>query len=85
MSIDKIYGYIKYYNITCDPILTVSECEDAAVELGMIDTTAENDNHYGVSYDPSYCYYEDGRLKFNLNTTNTGDCVGYDVCLCHAP
>ena len=82
---DKTYGYEKYYNITCDPILTASECEDAAVELGMIDTTAENDYQDFYDYDPPYCYYEGGRLKFNLNMTNTGECYSSDICLCHAP
>ena len=37
----------------------------AAVALGLSGTTAEHDGHSGVNYDPPWCYFEDGELKFN--------------------
>ena len=35
-----------------------------------------------VNYDPPYCYYEGGRLKFNSGGRNTGKCTASDNCLC---
>ena len=37
----------------------------------------------GISYDPPYCYFEGGSLKFNYGT-NYGSCTSYDKCLCKA-
>ena len=35
-----------------------------------------------MSYDPPFCYYEGGVLKFNVGGTNLGLCTARDVCLC---
>ena len=74
---------------TCDPILSLSECEAAAADLGLSDTTAIPDipNSHGFA-DPIACYLEQGELKFNPDGSNTGSCGedhGYgwvDECLC---
>ena len=50
--------------------------------LHLRDRTATNDRQNGVRYDPPYCYYEGGHLKFNAKGTNKGSCSRYDVCLC---
>ena len=75
-------------NDTCDPILSLSECEAAAIHLGLSDTTAIDDtpNSFGHS-DPIACYVENSELKFNPDGSNTGSCgEGYgsffDECLC---
>ena len=83
----KGYTVIESSGATCKYIKTLSECEDAARELqsakGLIDLSAEDDGQTGVSYDPPYCYYESGTLKFNYGGTNTGSCSTTDKCLCH--
>jgi len=63
-------------------ITSMSECEDAAISLALGDITAVNDNQVRVSYDPPYCYFEGGSLKFNVNGSNTGSCSSSDKCLC---
>ena len=67
---------------SCQPIYTLEACEEAARQLGFQDTSAEDDRQNGVSYDPPYCYYESGRLKFNHYGSNRGSCNSNDVCLC---
>ena len=42
----------------------------------------EDDGEKGVDYDPPYCYYEGGSLKFNEFGTNIGPCTAIDKCLC---
>ena len=65
---------------------TKSECETAAIALGLSDTTAIDDGQ-NVSYDPPYCYFEPKGgvtgLKFNPGV-NTGSCGGPndDICIC---
>ena len=89
----NITGYIIVADphATCDPILSLSECEAAAVHLGLSDVTAKHDipNSHGHA-DPIACYLEQGELKFNPDGSNTGSCGedhGYgwvDECLCRA-
>merc|ERR1711879_741691 len=43
--------------VTCNRITSMSECETAALALGLSDTTVINDGENG-SDDPPYCYYE---------------------------
>ena len=38
--------------------------------------------HGPARVEPSYCYYETRKLKFNAAGTNTGVCTTNDVCLC---
>ena len=60
----------------------MSECETAARDLGLSDTTVIKDEHSsGVGYDPPYCYYEGGSLKYNPGV-NTGGCSSGDKCIC---
>ena len=68
--------------IPCDFITTAIECESAAIELGLYDTTVKDDGQNGVNYDPPYCYIEGRSLKFNSMGTNTGPCTTIDQCLC---
>ena len=42
-----------------------------------------DDGQNGVSYDPPFCYFEGGSLKFNSLGTNTGPCTASDNCLCY--
>ena len=76
------YIIINWRYDSCDFVTSASECESAANELGMSDVTVEDDGQNGVSYDPPFCYFERGSLKFNEHGTNTGPCTAYDQCLC---
>ena len=69
---------------TCTRITSFSECSTAARALGLSDTTASYDEHTGsgVNYDPPYCYFEGGTLKYNSNGRNTGGCTTSDNCVC---
>ena len=73
--------------IPCDPILSASECEFAAQYLNLSDTTVKDDSaNPNPTYDPPFCYFEGGSLKFN-DGSNTGSCgVGsgsrFDQCIC---
>jgi len=68
---------------TCGASVTVlTECGTAAKELGLADTTPSDDGQNGVIYDPPYCYFEGGSLKFNSNGNNQGSCSTTDQCLC---
>ena len=63
-------------------IRSVSECSKAAFYANLTDTSAVLDEHpRGVTFDPPFCYYEDGQLKFNAGK-NTGFCSKFDQCLC---
>ena len=77
------YTLVRSIADTCKRIRTPLQCEKAALQLNRRDTTVEDDRQNGVSYDPPYCYYEGGRLKFNSGGTNTGPCKPSDKCLCH--
>jgi len=65
-------------------IKSISACADAAKYLKLKDKTASNDNQNNVSYDPPYCYFENGQLKYNKSGKNSGKCSHTDVCLCYA-
>merc|ERR1719210_721442 len=61
-------------------IYTPAECADAAKSLALAVTSVTSYGQDGM-YEPPYCYYESGDLKFN-NGGNTGDCTEEDQCLC---
>merc|ERR1719461_337455 len=67
------------------PIDNKKDCEAAARMLDMKDKTASRANTSGKrdENDPSGCYYEKGRLKFN-ERGNVGTCLDKDICLCRA-
>ena len=84
------YPYIIAYilvdspQVTCNNIKTPSECEAAALELELPDTSATDDGQNGYYLDPPYCYFESNNLKFNYGGTNTGSCgSNNDKCICH--
>ena len=59
----------------CHPIRTIKECEKAAKVLHMRDTSAADDQQSakgGVAFDPPFCYYEAGHLKFNSRGSRPG-------------
>merc|ERR1712194_500501 len=63
----------------CPRITSISECSDAASELGLSDITASDDGQSGSRWDPPYCYFEDSSLKYNSGS-NTGSCHAHDKC-----
>jgi hypothetical protein len=66
-----------------EPIAERQECNRAAKELGLHDTTAEDDAHrFGVAWDPDGCYFENGRLKHHRHGLNSGSCSPTNQCLC---
>ena len=62
-------------------IKSLSACSAAAKYLNLQDASAESDGHHGVDFDPPFCYYEGGSLKFNSGN-NRGSCSNVDQCLC---
>jgi hypothetical protein len=65
------------------PIISSASCAAAAKELNLSDKTVSDDGqHYGVSYDPKGCYFENRSLKYNSKHKNTGACTTSDQCLC---
>ena len=85
----KVHLYIAAYilvespEVTCNYIKTPSECEAAARQLGLPDTSVTDDGQNGFGQDPPYCYFESGSLKFNYGGTNTGLCgSNNDKCIC---
>ena len=66
----------------CHHVQSASKCESAAHELGLSDITVIDDGQDGVTYDPPFCYFEGGSLKFNSLATNTGSCTTSDQCIC---
>ena len=55
-------------------ITSIDECNEAAKQLGLADTTAEDDEQSKKLWDPPGCYLEGGDLKMNLDGSNTGTC-----------
>lgn len=83
------YILVAQSSATCHRIKSVEECEAAAQQLGLSDTTVYSDVHNPTG-DPPYCFVEQGRLKFNEDGTNAGACGtgadrGSDKCLCISP
>ena len=80
------YSFISYVLVKsgskCTRITSLYECSRAARALRLSDTTAKDDGQSGVSYDPPYCYFEGGTLKYNSNGLNTGVCTATDSCVC---
>ena len=68
--------------MSCEYVMSASECESAAIELGLADVTVVDDGQNDVVYDPPFCYFERGSLWFNNLGTNKGPCTTTDQCLC---
>ena len=80
---------------TCIRIPSISECDTAALDLGLSDTIP-NDNPSSFAqggvfmgeHAPPYCYLEVAwmgtSLIFNANGANTGNCTTAEQCLCRA-
>ena len=61
-------------------IASIADCEKAAKQLGLSDTTAVA-NWFG-SFRPSGCFIRRGRLTLNVDHTGTGSCSSTSKCLC---
>ena len=64
---DNISGFILNNGVAgiCKHIKSMSKCEAAARVLGLSDNTVVGDGqNNGVPYDPPFCYFEEGSLKF---------------------
>ena len=68
--------------MSCDFVRSATECESAANKLGLSDVTVVHDGQIDVDFDPPFCYFEGGFLKFNNFGTNTGPCTTTDHCVC---
>jgi len=65
---------------TCERVTSKEECEEAARQLGLSDTTAAEETSY--SY-PPYCYFYNGSsLYFNNQLNSDTVCSSYDPCIC---
>ena len=66
----------------CQRIETKAECEQAARQLGLSDTTAREYNVVN-DWDPPFCYYVNGAiLYFNSKGDSTGTCRNSHNCIC---
>ena len=66
----------------CKRITSKTECEKAAIDLGLPDKVAE----YETSGYPRYCYIWDNQLYFNDNGNADKECnteSGSNACICH--
>ena len=90
-------GYVKQTSGTClVPVTSKKECQAAAKELNLGDTTASKQSYPGVLRlkVPSGCFLTESStlgnrrgLKYNAEgsegfLTSYGDCTSSDVCLC---
>merc|ERR1712093_891392 len=64
-------------------ITSMAACSAAGAMLKLKDKTAASDGQKSVGYDPPFCYFESGQLKFNVGGKNTGSCSNSDNCLCY--
>ena len=65
---------------TCERVTTKAECEEAARQLGLSDTTATGEREPDY---PPYCYFLDGEdLWFNRNGNSESPCLSDEVCIC---
>jgi hypothetical protein len=77
---------VQLSGVCTKPISSLQQCQSAAHELKLADTTASNDGHTnGVYYDPTGCYFENAKLQFHKFSKNTGSCSKQDNCVCLAP
>ena len=65
----------------CKRVMTKTECEEAARQLGLSDTSAREET---VSSYPPYCYFYKGQsLWFNNNANSSTQCNSdTKVCIC---
>ena len=87
----KVYGPSKLYKLATswrcgsEEITEITECDHAAVALGLADTIAEDDERKKSSSKPGGCYFDSKKLKMNVDGTNTGYCSLMRPCLCRQP
>ena len=73
--------YIKVTDGTCNRITSKPECEEAARQLGLSDTSASEETT--VTDFPPYCYFCcGGELWFNDYGNSDGSCTSENVCIC---
>ena len=77
------YHLVSSRHESCNRVRSKDECETAARELGLSDTTAHMED---TSRYPPYCYYYNGRsLYYNIRTLRKKSCsVGWK-CICKGP
>ena len=65
---------------TCERVTSKAECEEAARQLGLSDTTATKENEHD---NPPYCYFLFGEdLCFNRNGNPGSPCSSEEACIC---
>ena len=66
---------------TCERVSSKSECEEAARQLGLADTQAQEETSSGF---PPYCYFYDSlnTLWFNKDGNGAPQCSNTKVCIC---
>ena len=66
---------------TCERVASKSECEEAARQLGLADTQAQEETSSGF---PPYCYFYDSlnTLWFNKDGNGAPQCSNTKVCIC---
>ena len=65
---------------TCVRVTSKAECEEAAHQLGLSDTTATGERE---SDWPPYCYLDwEDDLWFNRNGNSEAPCLSDEVCIC---
>ena len=75
-------GYTKVISgSSCGRVRTKSDCEEAARQLGLSDTSATEED---VENWPPYCYFYNGNsLYFNKRSNGARDCDSqHAVCIC---
>jgi len=65
---------------TCERVTSKEECQEAARQLGLSDTTANEEAEYNY---PPYCYFYDGfSLYFNKQLNSETVCSPDNACIC---
>ena len=77
--------------MSCDHVRSSSECESAALKLGLADVTAQDESFYSsILFSSPYCYFYKDDLWFNNLKPyvggnmyyNIGQCNTFVACIC---
>ena len=75
----------------CDHVRSSSECESAALKLGLADITVRDESNHGpthITFSSPYCYFYEDDLRFNNLKPYVGDnmlwlqCNTFVACIC---
>ena len=75
-------GYTQVTSHGCNYITTAQECECAATNMGLLDTTAYVSSWGSTSRQPGCFYHPSGSLYFNTNSASTYSCSSDPTCVC---